>query len=156
MLSFARYLLTAGAATCLDIALVQFLLSLDLLHQPVFFAATIALGAFAGMCVNFGLSRRFVFTVDERPAHQQFTSFVLVSLTTLALRLAVAYALVALFALPALANWLGMLPVGAAAERLAHLGAIGIVTIYSFLAHKHVSFAGGLFNWLASRRTVVP
>lgn len=156
MLSFTRYLLTAGAATCIDVAVVQGLLSLDLRHQPVFLAAAIALGAFAGMSVNFALSRRFVFSVDDRPARQQFTSFVLVSLTTLALRLVVAYALVALFTLPALATWIGMLPVGAPAERLAHLGAVSIVTIYSFLAHKHVSFAGGLFNWLGSRKTVVP
>lgn len=154
MVSFARYLLTAGTATLVDVALVQGLLSLDLLRQPFFFAVAIALGAFAGMSVNFALSRRFVFAPDTRPARQQFATFVLVSLTTLALRLVVAYALVALFALPVM-SWIGLLPVDAAAERLAHLGAVGLVTIYSFLAHKHISFAGGFLSRLGSRKTVV-
>ena len=155
MVSFARYLLTAGTATCVDVVIVQSLLSLGVLHHSAFFALAIAMGAFAGMSVNFVLSRRFVFTPDERPAGRQFASFVLISLTTLALRLAVAYGLVALFALPFMA-WINVLPVDAAPERLAHLGAVGLVTIYSFLAHKHVSFAGGIFNWLGSRTTVVP
>ncbi len=136
-------------------AIVQSLLSLGLVQQPAFFALAIAIGALAGMSVNFALSRRFVFTPDERPARQQFASFVLISLTTLALRLAVAYALVALFTLP-LMGWINTLPVDAAPERLAHLGAVGLVTIYSFLAHKHISFAGGVLNWLGSRNTVVP
>lgn len=155
MVSFARYLLTAGAASVVDVAVVQALLSLDLLHHPQFFALAIALGALSGMSVNFALSRRFVFTPDIRPAREQFLSFFFISLSTLALRLVVAYALVAIFALPVM-GWIAMLPVAAPAERLAHLGAVGLVTIYSFLAHKHVSFGGGLFNWLGSRTTVVP
>ena len=62
--------------------------------------------------------------------------------------------LVALFALPAFAV-IALLPVAAPAERLAHLGAVGLVTIYSFLAHKHVTFAGGLLIRLNGRATVV-
>jgi putative flippase GtrA len=155
LVSFARYLLTAGTATVFDVVLVQSLLSLDLLHQPIYFALAIATGAFAGMSVNFALSRRFVFAPDLRPARQQFGSFLLISLTTLLLRLVVAYALVAFFALPAMA-WVGLLPIGAPAERLAHLGAVGIVTIYSFFAHKHVSFAGGILALFASKSAVRP
>ena len=133
--------------------MVQGLLTLDLLHHASFFAFAISIGAMAGMSVNFALSRRFVFEPDTRPAREQFLSFILISLTTLGLRLAVAYGLVAIFALPALA-WIGLLPVAAPAERLAHLGAVGLVTIYSFLAHKHISFGGGFLSWLGSRRTV--
>ena len=155
MFSFARYLLTAGTATIVDVAIVQSLLSLALSQHPALFPLAIAIGALVGMSVNFLLSRRFVFTPDDRPARQQFASFALISLTTLALRLAVAYALIAFFALPFMA-WIGALPVDAPAERLAHLGAVGIVTIYSFLAHKHISFAGGILNRLVSRTTVVP
>ena len=155
MVSFARYLLTAGTATFVDVAIVQTLLSFALLQHPAFFTLAIAMGAFAGMSVNFALSRRFVFKPDKRPAHRQFASFILVSVTTLALRLCVAYALMALFALPFMA-WVGALPVDAPAERLAHLGAVGLVTVYSFLAHKHVSFAGGFLSRLGSRSTVVP
>lgn len=154
MVSFVRYLLTAGAATVVDVVLVQTLLSLDLLRQPLFFAMAIASGALAGMTVNFALSSRFVFVSDQRSARQQYGSFILVSLTTLLLRLVVAHGLVALLATPVMA-WTGMLPFDAPVERLAHLGAVGIVTVYSFFAHKHVSFAGG-FLALFANKSVVP
>lgn len=155
MVSFARYLLTAGAATCVDVSVVQGLLFLDLLHQPLFLALAITLGSIAGVTVNFLLSRRFVFAPDTRPALQQFTTFAIVALGGLCLRLVLAYALVGLFSLPALA-WIGALPLPSAAERLAHLAAVAVVAAYSFLAHKHISFAGGLLNRLGSRDTVVP
>jgi putative flippase GtrA len=134
--------------------LVQSLLSIDLLHHGYFLALAIAIGALAGMGVNFVLSRRFVFAPDQRPARDQFFSFLVISLTTLGLRLVVAYALMALLALPLL-SFVGALPVPGAAERLAHLGAVGLVTIYSFLAHKHISFGGGFLNRLGGRNTVV-
>lgn len=155
MVSFARYLLAAGAATCLDVAVVQGLLFLDLLHNPLFLAFVITLGGFVGVTVNFLLSRRFVFTPDSRPVLQQFATFAVVAFSGLGLRLVVAYLLVGLFALPALA-WIGALPVPAAAERLAHLAAVALVTVYSFFAHKHVSFTGGFLSRLGSRKTVVP
>ena len=155
MVSFARYLLTAGAATCVDVALVQGLLFLDFLHNPLFFALAITLGGFAGVTVNFLLSRRFVFAPDTRPVFQQFLTFAVVAFSGLALRLLLAYALVAAFALPAFA-WLAALPLPAAAERLAHLISVVLVTVYSFLAHKHISFTGGFFNRLGSRSAVVP
>lgn len=154
MISFARYLLTAGAATCVDVAIVQTMLSFDMARQPLYFALAIVLGGLAGLLVNFTLSRRFVFAGDSRSARQQLATFALVSLTTIGLRLIVAHALVALFALPAFAA-IALLPVPAPAERLAHLGAVGLVTIYSFLAHKHVTFAGGLLSRLTGRATLV-
>ena len=154
MISFARYLLTAGAATCVDVAIVQTMLSFDMARQPLYFALAIVLGGLAGLLVNFTLSRRFVFASDSRSARQQLATFALVSLTTIGLRLIVAHALVALFALPAFAA-IALLPVPAPAERLAHLGAVGLVTIYSFLAHKHVTFAGGLLSRLTGRATLV-
>ena len=80
----------------------------------------------------------------------QMRSFFIVSLTTLVLRLVVAYGLVALFTLP-LFCVLDLLPIEAAPLRLAAIGAMGIVTIYSFFAHKHVSFAGGVTNWFRAQ-----
>ena len=155
MAPFARYLLTAGAATCIDVALVQGLLFLDLVHHPLFFALAITLGGFAGVTVNFTLSRRFVFTPDKRTRLQQFVSFAIVAFSGLGLRVVLAYALIAVFALPLFA-WLAALPLPAAAERLAHLIAVAAVTVYSFLAHKHISFMGGILNRLGSRSVVVP
>lgn len=155
MVSFARYLLTAGAATCIDVAVVQGLLFIDLLHHPLFLALVITLGGLAGVTVNFALSRRFVFATDARPARQQFVTFALVAFSGLGLRLLLAYGLIACFALPAFA-WIVALPVPAAGERLAHLISVVLVAVYSFFAHKHVSFMGGILNRLNSRATVVP
>ena len=126
------------------------MLALDYLHYDSFFAIAICIGALAGMSINFSLSRRFVFAFDQRSARQQFTSFAIISLTTLMLRLAVAYALLAFFALPAMA-FIRIVPIDAAPERLAHLGAVVLVTIYSFLAHKHISFSGGLSRLFTTR-----
>lgn len=139
MVSFARYLLTAGIATCIDVAIVQGLLFLNLLHQPLFLALVVTLGGLAGVTVNFLLSRRFVFAGDARPARQQFVTFALVAFSGLGLRLLLVYGLVAALAWPGFAP-IAALPVPNAAERLAHLGAVALVTVYSFLAHKHISF----------------
>lgn len=155
VVAFGRYLVSAGAATVVDVALVQLLLAISLASNPLAYAGIIVLGALAGMAVNFLLSRRFVFAADSRAAHRQLLSFVLVSLSTLLLRLVLAFALIQLFALP-LFGWLTSLPIDAAPERFAHLGAVAVVTLYSFFAHKHVSFAGGVRALLSSKAVVRP
>lgn len=155
MVFFARYLLSAGAATCADIALVQALLSFDLLHQAHLFPLVMLAGASLGLSINFALSRRFVFAAEAGPARAQFVRFLLVSLTTFGLRLGVAYALLALFALPFM-SWIGLLPLHASSERLAHLGAVALVTLYSFVAHKHISFGSGGFPAFAKSKMAVP
>lgn len=148
MLSFGRYILSAGLASLADFALVQSLLWIDIFHNPASFGAAVVLGAVLGMNVNFWVSRRFVFQPDHRRTRDQMRSFFIISLTTLLLRLVVAYAFVALFTLPIFA-FLDRLPIEAAPLRLAAIGAMGLVTIYSFFAHKYISFAGGVTRWLS-------
>lgn len=147
-------MVSAGAATCVDIALVQLLLASHFANTPLLYATAIVLGAICGVCVNFFISRRFVFAPDQRSTREQLASFLAVSLTILALRLAVAFALIALFSTPSFA-WISSLPVDAPLERAAHLGAVGLVTIYSFFAHKHITFAGGILAF-ASKSAVRP
>ena len=153
MLSFGRYILSAGLASLADFALVQSLLWIDIFHSPASFGAAVVLGALLGMNVNFWVSRRFVFEADTRRTRDQMRTFFIVSLTTLLLRLVVAYALVALFTQPVF-GFLLALPIDAAPMRLAAIGAMGLVTIYSFFAHKHVSFAGGFSRWLNQIKAV--
>lgn len=155
MVSLSKYILTAGTATIVDIAVVQACLSFGHPFGAATLALVIALGAAAGIGVNFILSRRFVFRSDGRPAAAQFRSFLAVSASTALLRMLVAYLLTAIFALPAVAFILA-LPVSSPADRLAHLGAVGLVTIYSFLAHCHISFAGGLRHRLRIQPRMVP
>lgn len=150
MLAFGRYLLSAGVATLADFALVQALLSFALFQGGALYGVAIACGALLGMSVNFLLSRRFAFTPDDRGAIRQARSFVIISLSILALRIVVAYLLLAILALPLFA-FVAVLPVSAPQERLAHIGAAGFVAIYSFFAHKHVSFGGGVRSWIMKR-----
>jgi putative flippase GtrA len=150
MLAFGRYLLSAGVATLADFALVQSLLTLGMFREGLLFGVAIAGGALLGMSVNFLLSRRFAFDPDDRKTLAQARSFFVISLSTLVLRVITAYALLALFALPIL-GFVAMLPVDAPQERLAHIGAAGLVTIYSFFAHKHISFGGGVRSWISKR-----
>ena len=154
MLGFARYLLSAGAATCVDVAFVQLVLATGIASSTVLYAAVIALGALAGTAINFLACRRFVFAAGRASANQ-IASFLLVSFSSLLLRLMLAFALIALFALPPF-GWIERLPMAAPAERLAHLGAVGLVVFYSFLAHKHVSFAGGIAGLFARSTAVRP
>lgn len=153
MLSFGRYVLSAGLASLADFLVVQSLLLIAFFHAPALFGATVVLGALVGMNVNFWVSRNFVFASDERRTRDQMRSFFIVSLTTLVLRLIVAYSLVWLFSLPVFA-FLALLPIDAAPMRLAAIGAMGIVTFYSFFAHKHISFAGGITRRLRQLKVV--
>jgi putative flippase GtrA len=92
------------------------------------------------MAVNFTLSRRLVFGQQGRIGRGQVLRFFLISLSTLVLRVVVAFAAMAILSLPPFAG-LASLPIDAPATRLAHVVAMGLVTIYSFFAHKHISFA---------------
>lgn len=151
MPQFARYVLSAGLASIADLAVAQALLFLPLFQAGLLFGTPVVAGALAGMSVNFALSRKFVFAHDERDAHQQMLTFFVISLTTLALKLIVAFALLNLFLLAAL-PLADLLPIPAVESRLAQFGAMGMVAIYSFFAHKHISFGGG-FRALARGRS---
>ena len=141
MIAFGRYVLSAGIASIVDFGLVQSLLLIPVLQSGLPFGATIVAGAVAGMSVNFLLSRRYVFGGGQGAVRRQAQRFLLISVSTLLLRIAVAFAIMAVLGLPVFA-WLAALPVDAPATRLAHVMAMGLVTIYSYFAHKHISFAG--------------
>ncbi len=150
---FVRYLMAAGLASLADLAIAQSLLFVPALGSGSGFAVPVAAGALAGMSVNFLLSRRFVFEIDTRPAGDQMQSFFVIAFTTLGLKLVVGYLLLTGFTL-VLGHWFAALPDPAAPARVAQFGAMGIVAVYSFLAHKHVSFSGGVRAWL--RRRMAP
>lgn len=153
MQRFVRYLMAAGLASLADLVIAQSLLFVPTLGSGPGFAVPVVAGALAGMGVNFLLSRRFVFEIDARRASDQMRSFLVISFTTLGLKLLIGYLLLSGFTL-VVGHWFAALPDPAAPARLAQFGAMGIVAIYSFLAHKHVSFGGGVRAWL--KRRLVP
>lgn len=142
MIAFGRYVVSAGAASAVDFALVQALLVFPALHSGLLFGFAIVLGALAGMSVNFVLTRRFVFARDGDLRRDEMVRFLLISVSTLVLRIVVAYIVIAILTLPLFA-WVSALPLDAPATRLSHIAAMGLVTIYSYFAHKHVSFGAG-------------
>jgi putative flippase GtrA len=150
---FVRYLMAAGLASLADLAIAQSLLFVPVLGSGPGFAVPVVAGALTGMSVNFLLSRRFVFEIDARRARDQMRSFLVIAFTTLGLKLLVGYLLLTGF-IVVLDRWFAALPDPAAPARVAQFGAMGIVAIYSFLAHKHISFDGGVRAWL--RRRLAP
>ena len=139
MIAFGRYVVSAGAASAVDFALVQALLVFPALHSGLLFGLAIVTGALAGMSVNFILSRKFVFARQGVLGRDEMIRFFLISLSTLVLRIVVAYLAMAVLLLPLFA-WVSALPLDAPATRLSHVAAMGLVTIYSYFAHKHISF----------------
>lgn len=97
--------------------------------------------------MNFLLSRRYVFRPDRRKTVAQMRTFFIISLSTLVLRLVVAFSLVTLFYSLTTTFFEPAMTI-APAERLAQVSAMGIVAVYSFFAHKHISFSGGIRRWL--------
>jgi len=150
MRRFLRYLVAAGAASVADLVVAQSLLFFETLQSGLMFAVPVTCGALTGMSVNFILSRAFVFELDQRAAAAQMRSFFVIAFTTLVLRVAVSFLLLAGLTY-VIGHWLMQAPIDGAAGRLAQFGAMGIVAIYSFLAHKHISFDGGVRAFLKRR-----
>lgn len=111
------------------------------------YALPIISGATAGIFTNFLLSKRFVFRSDMRNAFAQLRTFIIISLSTLALRLVVAFCFVATFSSLAIIDF-GVSAEMAPTERVAQVFAMGVVAVYSYFAHKHISFSGGIRRWL--------
>ena len=140
---FLRYLLCAGLA-----ALVNFLagsLFVDrfgftsLWEFPVAVAAAYALG----MLVNFALNRKYTFASDRRGVDQART-FVVVALSGLALTTCVASLTRAALTL-LLGGAFVVLPAPLGTpETLSRLFAIALASVYSFTAHRHLTFNCGI------------
>lgn len=150
MRRFLRYVVAAGAASVADLIVAQSLLFIGALQSGLLFAVPVVCGALAGMGVNFFFSRLFVFELDQRAVGAQMRSFFVIASTTLILKVIVSFLLLAGLT-HVLGHWLSQVPVEGAAGRLAQVGAMGIVAVYSFLAHKHISFDGGVRAFLKRR-----
>lgn len=95
------------------------------------YAASVAVGFTAGAVASFVLNRRYTFHVDRAPIGPQALRFTLLSFAAVVLSAVVAEALLA--ALQALCGG------GVGAARLAgmaHVGTIGVMTIFNFFAMK--------------------
>jgi putative flippase GtrA len=104
---------------------------------PYWCATAIAAGV--GLVVNFGLNHSFNFRFRHRPAWQQFGTFCAVSGVGVALTSGLASGLRSLLLATA-----GHPPAAAHREFAAHFLAVGLVALYSYPAHRFLSFNIGV------------
>jgi len=110
-------------------------------HLPYWCATAIA--ATSGLFVNFGLNYAFNFKYRDRSALQQFSTFCIVSLIGVGITSALSNGILSIlntYAGPAF-------HLGGVAVRsvfAAHFGAVGLTVLYSFPAHKCMSFNMGI------------
>jgi putative flippase GtrA len=140
---FALYLVFSGLAAALNLGVgISLYASLGGKGGGLY-AASVSTGYVAGMVLNFALNRAFTFTGDGRRSILQLRSFLLVSGFGLLLNTLVATTL----------RWIATDLLGAALHSDArwiqigagaHAASIGLVSIYSFVAHKYLTFSGGI------------
>jgi putative flippase GtrA len=138
--SFVMYLVIAGMAAVVN------LVSRSLLSQlGVNFPVAVSLAYLIGMVFNFAFNRYFNFRSHRRTAVRELRTFTIVSIFGLVLTESLSVSL--LFILPP--GFLPSLPFSS--ETIAHVIAVGLVSIYSFAAHRYITFEGGIS---ANARTI--
>jgi putative flippase GtrA len=130
---FLTFLAVGGTA-----ALLNFLMGAALRLYWTSYAAyvgSVAAGFALGTVVSFVLNRRFTFRVTGEAVLPQAVRFGIITLGSIVVSLVTASALFGLWGLIGRA-----LLTRPQAESLGHLGAIGLSTIYNFLAMKFFAF----------------
>ena len=131
-----------GAAAVANLLTGWLLYGTRLLPGLPYWSATAAAAAI-GLLVNFALNYSFNFTFRERPALHQFQTFCVIAGLGILLTSAVSAGLRALFeAQFGHAVALGGLPISM--DFAAHFLAVALVALYSFPAHKAISFNVGI------------
>lgn len=105
-------------------------------------------GAASGLVVNFGLNYKFNFRFRGRSMAAQFRTFCLVSVFGIILTTALALLLRGIFIAIAVDAALTRANLPVTTEFLAHFCSVGLVTFYSFAAHKFLTFNIGVRNRL--------
>ena len=103
------------------------------------FALSVAVAFISGMGVSFVLNRRFTYAASGRSTKFELRDFLGVSVVGLALTTGLAYSLDAT-AHMSLQRVAASLPGAVLPETVAHVIAVGLTAIYSFFAHKLISF----------------
>jgi putative flippase GtrA len=143
------FLLCSGIAALANLTAGYLLYQGLGLNQGRLYGLSVALAALVGMSVSFVLNRHLTFERSGRRARDEMQTFFLVSVIGLGLTVGVSHLLRGLV-LPALLLTLGLTDWRPALnlELLAHAGAVGLVGLYSFLAHKYLSFGQGIRPWM--------
>mgnify|MGYP000202065731 CR=1 FL=1 len=128
---FHRFLLCSGLAAAVNLLVGYVLYQVFSLSGAWQYALSVAVAFMSGMGVSFVLNRRFTFEPSGRLTRSEAIDFFAVSVGGLAITTTLAQVLRT--RLPAIDPHLPP-------EALAHIAAVGLTAIYSFFAHKYVSF----------------
>lgn len=138
----AVFLLFGGLAALTNLLVGWQLYGRGLFPALPYWCAT-AIAATSGLLVNFGLNYAFNFTFRGRSAFQQFSTFCVVALIGVAITSALSNG--TLLLLNALAG--PRIDLGGFAVKstfAAHFTAVGLTVLYSYPAHKLMSFNVGI------------
>jgi putative flippase GtrA len=138
----AVFLLFGGLAAAANLVVGWQLYGRELFPALPYWCAT-AIAATSGLFVNFGLNYFFNFKFRGRSALQQFSTFCIVALVGVAVTSALSSGLLSLLhTLTGPILRLGSLEVTSVFA--AHFAAVGLTVLYSFPAHKCMSFNVGI------------
>jgi len=137
-----RFLAFGGTAALANLLAGWLLYGAQLVPGLPYWCAT-ATAAAIGLVVNFALNYSYNFTFRERPALHQFQTFCAIAAVGILLTSAISAGLKAVFE-----DWLGpslaLAGLTIRADFAAHFMAVGLVALYSFPAHKAISFNVGI------------
>ncbi len=147
---FLFFLVFGGLAAVTNLAVGALLYSVPAFARLLPYWLAVATGASAGLFVNFFLNYGFNFRFRGRSAVAQFKTFCVVAGVGIILTSLLSTTLVALFRELGLAGLLAQTPLPVSQGFLAHFTAVGLVTFYSFFAHKFFTFNVGIRRRLRS------
>jgi putative flippase GtrA len=150
---FLFFLFFGGIAAAVNLAVGGLLYDIPALAARCPYWLAVAIGATSGLFVNFLLNYEYNFRFRGRSALAQFRTFCVVAAIGIGLTALISSALLAFL------HALGGAGPGLHAKLLvspdfaAHFCAVGLVTFYSYLAHKSLTFNRGIRHRL---RGLVP
>lgn len=135
-LMFRRFIIFSGFAAAVNLTVAYILYGVMGFDEGRAYALSVSLAFLAGMAVSFFLNRRFTYLASGRPVVTELRDFLLVSVGGMTLTTALAWSLDthADAVITRLVDGL-LLP-----ETVAHVCAVGLTAVYSFFAHKFISF----------------
>jgi putative flippase GtrA len=142
-LQICLYIIVSGAAALVNVAVGAVLYSTLGLANGPFYAVSVAIAYLAGMAFNFGLNRSLTFRHSTRNGLLQMRTFIVVAGIGLLLTIALA-AMLRVTAAPKLAALIASIGLQVPVDGVAHATAVALVSVYSFLGHKWLTFTGGI------------
>ena len=138
------FVLFGATAAAITLSVGWILYGSRLPIQVPYWSAT-GIAAAAGLIVNFGLNYTFNFKFRDRSASQQFATFGLVAGFGIFLTSALSAAFLHVLEYAAASSSFDLGNLIVRPQFAAHVMAVGVVALYSFPAHRLVSFNVGIF-----------